>query len=253
MKGLHRKIAEKPTSSAEELWSSFKEGLQSSIVENIPHKTTRRRAGQPWITTDIRKLINQRDRKYKQMKKKGTFELKTDLLHLRSKVQRKIRYCTLIKSCFGSCRPCHKYSDFDFQTSRNYRPCHKYSDFVGFQTSRNYRPCHKYSDFVGFQTSRNYRPCHKYSDFVGFQTSRNYRPCHKYSDFVGFQTSRNYRPCHKYSDFVGFQTSRNYRPCHKYSDFVGFQTSRNFRCDFFAFSKCSHFKFRNICSRCNEF
>ncbi|KAL8575239.1 hypothetical protein ACOMHN_042360 [Nucella lapillus] len=91
MKGLHSKIAEKPTSSAEELWSSFKEGLQSSIVENIPHKTTRRRAGQPWITTDIRKLINQRDKKYKQMKKKGTFELKTDLLHLRSKVQREIR------------------------------------------------------------------------------------------------------------------------------------------------------------------
>ncbi|KAL8560291.1 hypothetical protein ACOMHN_006037 [Nucella lapillus] len=95
MKGLHSKIAEKPTSSAEELWSSFKEGLQSSIVENIPHKTTRRRAGQPWITTDIRKLINQRDRKYKQMKKKGTFELKTDLLHLRSKVQREIRRAEL--------------------------------------------------------------------------------------------------------------------------------------------------------------
>ncbi|KAL8597489.1 hypothetical protein ACOMHN_047716 [Nucella lapillus] len=32
----------------------------------------------------------ERDRKYKQMKKKGTFELKTDLLHLRSKVQREI-------------------------------------------------------------------------------------------------------------------------------------------------------------------
>ncbi|KAL8609469.1 hypothetical protein ACOMHN_037991 [Nucella lapillus] len=95
MKGLHSKIAEKPTSSAEELWSSFKEGLQSSIAENIPHKTTRRRAGQPWITTDISKLTNQRDRKYKQMKKKGNFELKTDLLHLRSKVQREIRRAEL--------------------------------------------------------------------------------------------------------------------------------------------------------------
>ncbi|KAL8568798.1 hypothetical protein ACOMHN_000081 [Nucella lapillus] len=95
MKGLHSKTAEKPTSSAEELWSSFKEGLQSSIAENIPHKTTRQRAGQPWISTDIRKLINQRDRKYKQMKKKGTFKLKTDLLHLRSKVQREIRRAEL--------------------------------------------------------------------------------------------------------------------------------------------------------------
>ena len=65
------------TASVEELWSTFKNKFQSSMTDNIPHKTSRPRTGQPWITTEIRRLMRKRDRKHKQMKKTGSSELKT--------------------------------------------------------------------------------------------------------------------------------------------------------------------------------
>lgn len=80
-----------PSSTTEELWTVFKEQLQSSTTTHIPHKTSRRKAGQPWITSELRRLIRKRDRKYKQWKKIGTEQFRTEFVYLRREVQKQLR------------------------------------------------------------------------------------------------------------------------------------------------------------------
>ncbi|KAL8579531.1 hypothetical protein ACOMHN_025484 [Nucella lapillus] len=84
-------LASNDSTSAEDLWDKFKITIQSSITRNIPHKTPRKTDSYPWITTEVRRLLRERDRAYRKMKKHGTEELKTEVRRLRREVQQKLR------------------------------------------------------------------------------------------------------------------------------------------------------------------
>ena len=49
------------------------------------------RSGQPWVTSELRRLIRKRDRKYKQWKKIGTEQFRTEFVYLRREVQKQLR------------------------------------------------------------------------------------------------------------------------------------------------------------------
>jgi CRISPR/Cas system Type II protein with McrA/HNH and RuvC-like nuclease domain len=53
------------------IWDHFKTILEESIKRNVPIKTTRKKYGCPWITSDIKKLTRKRDRWYKRSRKSG--------------------------------------------------------------------------------------------------------------------------------------------------------------------------------------
>jgi len=53
------------------IWDHFKTSLEESIKRNVPIKTTPKKDGCPWITSDIKRLIRKRDRCYKRSRKSG--------------------------------------------------------------------------------------------------------------------------------------------------------------------------------------
>ncbi|XP_066272290.1 uncharacterized protein [Branchiostoma lanceolatum] len=69
---------------------------------HIPHKVARTKTDQPWVTPSIRKLINRRNRKYRQMKKTGSASLREEVKVLRHTIQRQIRrsYWSYLNSVF---------------------------------------------------------------------------------------------------------------------------------------------------------
>ena len=79
------------TTATEELWNIFKPTLQNAVKEHIPHKTTRTKISQPWVTAEICKLIHKRDRVYKRMKKTSSEKLKAEAKNLCRIVQRQLR------------------------------------------------------------------------------------------------------------------------------------------------------------------
>ena len=95
-------VESKDTTTTEELWNIFKTTLQDAVKEHIPHKTTRAKISQPWVTAEIRKLIHKRDRVYKRMKKTGSEKLKAQAKNLRRIVQRQLRqsYCRYMNNIF---------------------------------------------------------------------------------------------------------------------------------------------------------
>ena len=77
MTNLHERIKEeKSTASTEELWTLFRDKLQTAIKDHIPHKQARAKENKPWVSPALRRLIKKRDRVFKKMRKQGTEELK---------------------------------------------------------------------------------------------------------------------------------------------------------------------------------
>ena len=70
MTNLHERIKEeKSTASTEELWTLFRDELQTAIKDHIAHKQTRTRENKPWVSPVLRRLIKKRDRVFKKMRK----------------------------------------------------------------------------------------------------------------------------------------------------------------------------------------
>ncbi|XP_019615685.1 PREDICTED: uncharacterized protein LOC109463354, partial [Branchiostoma belcheri] len=92
----------KDTATTEELWSTFKDSLQTAVQEFIPHKLVRMKENKPWITPALHRLIKRRDRIYKKMRKRGTQDLKNQYKKLRREVQRQLRraYWSYLDSIF---------------------------------------------------------------------------------------------------------------------------------------------------------
>ena len=84
-------VESKDTAATEKLWNIFMTTLQDAVKEHIPHKTTRAKISQPWVTAEIWKLIHKRARLYKRMKKTGSEKLKAEAKNLRPIVQRQLR------------------------------------------------------------------------------------------------------------------------------------------------------------------
>jgi hypothetical protein len=95
--------------STQELWDYFKKELEDSIDENIPQKTSKIKDGNPWITMDIKRIIQKRDRLYKKQKKSGDPKHKKKYKELKRLVQREIRraYC---RTEYARRRDLHKFS-----------------------------------------------------------------------------------------------------------------------------------------------
>jgi hypothetical protein len=56
------------TSSTEELWEIFSSDMNSGINSFIPTKMSKQTNSLPWITKDLKKLMNKRDQLYKKKK-----------------------------------------------------------------------------------------------------------------------------------------------------------------------------------------
>ena len=83
--------AQSSTSDADTLWTVFKDSLLDIIKKYIPHKTTRKKQSSPWLTPEVKKLRRRLDRKYRQMKKRGTESLKEEVRNLCREVQKQER------------------------------------------------------------------------------------------------------------------------------------------------------------------
>jgi hypothetical protein len=79
------------TSSVEDLWNLFSKGLEKSIQEHVPHKTCTNKYHLPWLSPEIKHLIQKRNRTYRAMKKSNDNHLRQNFNILKSKIQRKLR------------------------------------------------------------------------------------------------------------------------------------------------------------------
>ncbi|KAL8603552.1 hypothetical protein ACOMHN_052781 [Nucella lapillus] len=80
-------------SDTEQLWQSLKEGIASMTEKHIPKKTIGGKNNKPWVDYATLKTIRRRDRLYKQWKKTGNPEVRTELKKLKHNVQRNLRRC----------------------------------------------------------------------------------------------------------------------------------------------------------------
>ncbi|XP_076437648.1 uncharacterized protein LOC143276877 [Babylonia areolata] len=78
----------KDTASTESLWTHFKTELLEAVQTHIPSKKSRPNYSQPWITPELRRLINRRNRAYKKWKKGGGEDLKAEAKARRREAQR---------------------------------------------------------------------------------------------------------------------------------------------------------------------
>jgi hypothetical protein len=82
-----RTIKDKYTScKVNELWNIFKVDLIKSIETNIPHKMITYKHRLPWVTNNVRKLINKKNKAYNKRKTNPT-KYKT----LKHQVQKELR------------------------------------------------------------------------------------------------------------------------------------------------------------------
>ena len=90
---IHRNIEtmKEEGKSGNEMWMHFQEHLELSVKTNIPHKTARQKDRSPWITRDLRRLINKRDRWYKRKKKSGNLRDTNRYKELKRETQRHLR------------------------------------------------------------------------------------------------------------------------------------------------------------------
>ena len=58
--------------SVDEIWVKFRDAIECGVRKFIPSKTVRSKRSLPWITKDIRKLINKRDKLYHKLKHKNS-------------------------------------------------------------------------------------------------------------------------------------------------------------------------------------
>ena len=73
------------------LWNIFKCKLHDLIKEHIPHKQIKSKSSLPWISAELKKLIQKRNRLYKKAKKSGDSHDRSKAKELKHIIQRKIR------------------------------------------------------------------------------------------------------------------------------------------------------------------
>ena len=91
MEKLHQTLKTGGKVTTEEIWQAFKDTLQEAIRRFIPHKKARMKASKPWVTIELRRKINRRNRLYKRMKKSGAEDQKEECRRLRREIQREFR------------------------------------------------------------------------------------------------------------------------------------------------------------------
>ena len=74
-----------------DMWTTFRDTLQTSAATNIPHKQSKPKDKHPWIGRDLKKLMKKQQRYYKIMKKTGDPQHAQQYLELKHRVQKKSR------------------------------------------------------------------------------------------------------------------------------------------------------------------
>ena len=79
------------SNSTEDLWKLFRDNLSEGIKSFIPHKRTKSRDSQPWISPDLKGKIRRRDKAFKASKKHGRIRDERKFQWLKKEVQRDLR------------------------------------------------------------------------------------------------------------------------------------------------------------------
>ncbi|XP_072028355.1 uncharacterized protein [Amphiura filiformis] len=79
------------SSSTEELWILFRDDLSKGIQSYIPHRRTKSRDSQPWISLELKRKIRRIDKAFKASKKYGKMKDEHRFLRLKKEVQRDLR------------------------------------------------------------------------------------------------------------------------------------------------------------------
>ena len=81
------------TSSVDDLWSIFKQGILTGIDKYIPHKFAKARNGKPWVKKPLQRLIAKRNRHYSKYRATGSHyhKYKYKYKQTKAKVQKGIR------------------------------------------------------------------------------------------------------------------------------------------------------------------
>ena len=89
----HKKIQELEANGGTvgELWLLFKTRLSQSVMDHIPHKSTKQKDSLPWIAPNIRKLIRRRDRLYKKKKKSADPKITSKFKEVKRMIQSELR------------------------------------------------------------------------------------------------------------------------------------------------------------------
>ena len=90
-KGISISLNNMKDASTTELWTFLKQSLLAAVKNHVPVKSTRKRAGLPWITSTIRKMTTKKNRMFRKLKKNGNPELKSELQTLKKTIQRQTR------------------------------------------------------------------------------------------------------------------------------------------------------------------
>ena len=125
-----------PSNDPELLWETFSNELHRLIKIHIPQKKTKKIQRLPYITKEIEKLINIRNRKYKKLKKKQrNFEhssakytsLEVEIKTLKREIQKKIRisHWEYVNSIIDPDRVGN--NQYESQSSPQDKPFHKTS------------------------------------------------------------------------------------------------------------------------------
>lgn len=79
------------TTSANDLWEALKVTLQQGMAQHIPQRTVSPKHRLPWVSHDIRKLLQHRNKVYAKWKKEKSARLSERLKSIRHDLQRKMR------------------------------------------------------------------------------------------------------------------------------------------------------------------
>ena len=73
------------------MWKCIKKNLLTIMEDNIPTKTTSSRPNQPWLNTNVKKLVRRKKRWYKKMKNCSSERVKNKYLEIKKMTQRECR------------------------------------------------------------------------------------------------------------------------------------------------------------------
>ena len=79
------------TSTAEQLWTEFRDTAIHGMNQYMPHKISRKRNGLPWITPTIQRQIRKHNKLYQQYKTFHSDEIHHKFIILKHSIQKQIR------------------------------------------------------------------------------------------------------------------------------------------------------------------
>ena len=77
--------------TTEDLWSTFRAGLEKGVKQHIPHCQTKDKNGLPWLSNNTKKMMKRRNRLHKKLKQNSTTERQKRYSEIKRDIQRSTR------------------------------------------------------------------------------------------------------------------------------------------------------------------